>query len=272
MPAPGAFTLVGPRNPPFFPPGPWPLGIYEPSPYPVGVAAFADGDAVATVTPDVSAVTIQTNDILLASASLVGGVMGDVITAPGGEGWTSALSKEEPSGVNAYLIWFWKRWGEGFTDDPTPTFTQTGSVAGGFSVGLTVWRGCRVGARPYDDVKESTAVVGPPCQAPTAQSFGTFRTTVRAFAWNAASAGYLTTPDEGTPLYTGQEYSTTSGVDRAISSSYLVRTMEGFTGSMDFQGTGGPGMSVGMTMTLAPFGSVLPGTARYRRPLLGVGF
>lgn len=250
----------------------FPAGWDDPSPYLVGLGLlFVDVGTAATATPDMSAETIQTNDIILVHGSMIGGTAGSTITAPVGEGWTVATSFEETVGANVLVTAFWKRWGAGFTDDTTPTFTQSLPGTAGFSCQYSIWRGCRTSGVPYDQATSQGNVAGGDATAPTALSLGPFRTSVRMFG--ASITGNLTDRyAEGTGLYTGEAFATTSGPDRAIASSYLKRIGAGLCGSVILLATSAPNNTAGATIILAPFGTTAQAASRYRRPLLGVGF
>lgn len=187
-------------------------------PYLVDVSALADANTT-SATPTVPA-SVQTNDIVVAHAIVVGGGS-DFATAPTGQGWTTI--DEASTGPNTRC--FWKRWGAGFTDDTTPTFDTASGVVG---VALQVWRGCS--ASPIVVADESGATGADLTFVPDAATPGVPGcTTVIAFANVGAST--VISIVSGTVAYSGVAYSTTTGTDRACACAYIRGTGPGPTGN-----------------------------------------
>jgi hypothetical protein len=154
-----------------------------------------------------------------------GGATSTVPTKPSNEGWTLINSDMESAGTNLCAGLFWKRWGVNPTDDETPTFTGTG---GTLHMAYTVWRHCKRTGSPIEanaighNTAQSTAT------APTVTSGGARRTLLRHFGAQAAA---LSTPSEGTELFSGAGYFTTVGTDGGMAASYLRPAASGASGT-----------------------------------------
>lgn len=98
-------------------------------------------------TPNLSAITLQGSDILIAGGQNRGAAGAATCSAPAGQGWT-AISELTQSATGISEAWFWKRWGAGDTDDTTPTFTwSTGGNVN--TVAIVVLRNCKATGVPY---------------------------------------------------------------------------------------------------------------------------
>lgn len=102
----------------------------------VGFAALQNGNG-ANFTLDFSGLSLQTGDVLVVFT----GSPATAVSVPGSQGWAQAGSGQIWSSSARAAQAFYKAWGQGPTDDSTPTFTLTTGDYAAFGV---VLRGLRI--------------------------------------------------------------------------------------------------------------------------------
>jgi hypothetical protein len=199
----------------------------------VGVSALAGGNAVVSATPDISAVDIQTGDVVYAQvdARITG-----TVAFPAGEGWTLANERNVATAIDSL---YWKRWGVGGqTDDTTPTITF--SASGKSGVTLSVWRGCRLTGDPHvllsrNDNAASNTMLGGPLGSPPDTTLSTtvyFNNSTDLNNHGLNSAGTLgyggTAYNIGTGATAGSmSMSFESGIDSSVKTCNMIQQANG---------------------------------------------
>lgn len=95
-----------------------------PPPELIGVLALVSGTTGNTRTQDYTALVPETGDFLFFGGvnSQAGAV---TVSAPASQGWSETRAQVTVGGSSRNDFWFHKQWGQGDTDDLTPTFTAT---------------------------------------------------------------------------------------------------------------------------------------------------
>lgn len=153
--------------------------------------------------------TPSKDDVVLAHVSVVG-TNPSTISPPAGEGWV-LIHYAVSSGGNAGLAVYWKRWGAGYTDNTSVSFTGT---SGNMRLVLVrvincMWAGVPAnGAAISSSSANGTTFTAP--SVPMVDKGLVFRFFTGGIT--VGSAGSVT-PDSGTQQYGGASYSWTAGND-----------------------------------------------------------
>lgn len=165
-------------------------------------------------------------------------------TPPVSQGWTLQLSRR----VSAFTTdIYWKRWGDGDTDDSTPTFTyQTGGAS--IVAVMEVWRGAKATGDPFSQVS-AVSVNGTTNPMPAPLSASAVATgTVSISNWASIDDNTHAAPSRGALGYGGASYnfnntgSESMAYEADVDSSVLSCTMN--------QSANAPDSSISMTVVL----------------------